>query len=420
MAGTALAKLRDEPSAVALLQDASDRIAPLLPKGVDISRVILTTRLAIRKNPKILDCEPESIVTAVAQVQQWGLEIGTTAHLVPFNTNVAPQGQPKQWVSICTPIADYKGLAELVVGSGAVRHCEARCVYANEPFIIEQGLVPKLEHHPVHEAKDRGPMIGAYVIFRLAFRNVAFEFYPIADIDATRKKYSKQWKDLDETPDWYAMKTAIRRGVKLIPKNPRLASVLRVIEAEELVERDGVYQTIEQQRPASDGAADIRPSGAATPPPAAPTPTAPATPVRAVAASDGPIPQPAPAGATPAPNAAKLVTPTSITDDDLAWAAKIRLLGKPDKWGGNGGKPMGELPSSLLEQVRDFFAKKRSEAGQPDERLDTQVRAAAIILADREREQLTLDSEDEVDLPDDLPTELPAALKDVGDDGLPF
>lgn len=411
MPGTALAKLRDEPQAVALLNESSDRIAPFLPKGVDLSRVILTTRLAIRKNPKILECEPESIITAVSQVQQWGLEIGTTAHLVPFNTNVAPHGQPKQWVSICTPIADYKGLAELVVGSGAVRHCEARCVYANEPFIIEQGLSPKLEHHMVHEAKDRGALIGAYVIFRLAFGRAAFEYYPLADIDAIRKKYSKQWKDLEECPPWYAMKTAIRQGVKLIPKNPRLAAALRVITEDEQLEREGEFEVLPNERPSGEPGAVTNPTGATTPSPAASP--APATSPSSEAASNGSMPQPAPAGA---PKSSKVITPTSITDEDLAWAAKVKLLGKPDKWGGNGSKPMGELPTSLLEQVRDFFAKKRSEVGEPDERLDTQIRAAAIILADREREQGTLELEAEEDVPD----ELPKALKDEDDDGLPF
>ena len=412
MASTALARLRDEPHAVALLTDASDRIAPFLPKGVDLARVVLTTRLAIRKNPKILECEPESIINAVAQVQQWGLEIGTTAHLVPYG-------------NACTPIADYKGLAELVVGSGVVRHCEARCVYANEPFRIKQGLAPELEHHPVHIASERGALIGAYVIFRLAFQNVAFEFYPIADIDAIRKKHSKQWKE-GPCPPWYAMKTAIRQGVKLIPKNPRLAaalaSVMQIVEQEETVAREaeGEFQVLETERPSGNPGAGANPTGATHPSPAAsssaPAPSSPApgkATVSAERASDGPIPQPTPAGA---PNPTKVITPTSITDEDLAWAAKVPLRGKPDKWGGNGGKPMGELPTSLLEQVRDFFAKKRSEKMEPDEALDAQVRAASIILADRERAQGQLFDGDDDGGDDDIPSD----VSTDADDRIPF
>ncbi|HKW09734.1 MAG TPA: recombinase RecT [Gemmatimonadaceae bacterium] len=396
MTGTALAKLRDEPSAVAMLNDAGDRITPFLPKGVDLARVILTTRLAIRKNPKILECEPESVITAVSTIQQWGLEIGTTAHLVPFNVNVGTK-ERKQYVSICTPIADYKGLAELVVGSGAVRHCEARCVYANEHFVIEQGLVPKLEHHPMKGVESRGALIGAYVIFRLAFGNAAFEFYPLGDIDAIRKKHSKQWKDLDECPPWYAMKTAIRQGVKLIPKNPRLAAALQVIAQDEQLEEEGEFEIV---GPAS-GAESERSAGAS---PAAASHPAEAT-------------HPSPAAPPAVPNATKVVTPTSITDEDIAWASKVKLLGKSDKWGGHGGEAMGELPTSLLEQVREFFAKKRAEKGEPDERIDTQIRAAAIILADRERQQTRL-----FDGPSDADDEqaLPSALKDPDDDGLPF
>lgn len=394
MPGTALAKLQDEKGAVALISEAADRIEPFLPKGTDLMRVALTVRIAIRKTPALLKCSPESILTAVAQVQQWGLEIGTTAHLVPFGEE-------------CTAIADYKGLAELIVASGAIRHVEGRCVYANEPFVYEQGLDPKLEHHPIADVATRGKLVAAYVVFHLPFGRRVFEVMAAGDAEAVRQKYSKQWKS-GELPDWYCLKTCLRRAVKLIPKNPKLRDALRVIEQDE--EREGEFE-VANERPSGEPGAVTNPTGATTPSPAASP--APATSPSSEAASNGSMPQPAPAGA---PKSSKVITPTSITDEDLAWAAKVKLLGKPDKWGGNGSKPMGELPTSLLEQVRDFFAKKRSEVGEPDERLDTQIRAAAIILADREREQGTLELEAEEDVPD----ELPKALKDEDDDGLPF
>src|SRR5690349_18411456 len=110
--GTALAKRSMKPL-VALLshEEAKARILPFLPEGTNYERVIAAVQLEAMKNPAILNCTPESTVLAVAKIQQWGLEPGITAHLVPFGKTL-------------TPIADYKGIAQLMIGSRAVRHVE--------------------------------------------------------------------------------------------------------------------------------------------------------------------------------------------------------------------------------------------------------------------------------------------------------
>jgi recombinational DNA repair protein RecT len=84
-----------------------------------------------------------SVFMAVAKIAQWGLEVGETAHLVPFGAE-------------CTPVADYKGLAQLVIASGLVKQVEAHCVYEKEPFKLTLGTTTELEHHPIWDAKARG------------------------------------------------------------------------------------------------------------------------------------------------------------------------------------------------------------------------------------------------------------------------
>lgn len=214
--GTAVAQT---PRA-SLIEQARHRIEPFLPPGVSLDRVVQAVYLATRENPAIANCTPESIVRAVARVAQWGLEVGTTAHLVPFGEK-------------CTPVADYKGLVELMVMSGAIRRAEAACVYAGDHFEIEKGLTPKLEHRPETDPAKRGKVIGAYCILRLPRYESAFEFMPLADIDAIRLKHSKSWKN-GECPPWYAMKTVIRQAAKLVPKNPRLLKVLAEVDAGEI------------------------------------------------------------------------------------------------------------------------------------------------------------------------------------------
>lgn len=219
---------RDIPALIADSADARKTIAPFLPEGVSLDRVAASLRVALARDraawkkeglSPLERCSPMSVFMAVAKIMQWGLEVGETAHLVPYGVE-------------CVPIADYKGLAQLVIGSGVVRHVEAHCVYEKEPFTMRLGTQPTIEHHPIWSPKERGPMIGAYAIFDLRGGRVHIKFMGVDEIDAIRQRYSKQWKEGALQP-WYAEKTVIRQGVKLLPKDPRLARTLALLEQTE-------------------------------------------------------------------------------------------------------------------------------------------------------------------------------------------
>ncbi len=229
---TAVAK--QEPKGIrALLEhdSARERIEPFLMPGVDYSRVIASAHYAARQNPAILECTPASIIDAVSRVLQWGLEIGLTAHLVPFNTNVGTKAAPK-WAKICTPIADYTGLAQLMVNSGAVRHVETRVVYEHDDFRYSYGLNSELYHVPTRDTEKRGRIVAAYCILRLPFGTSSFEVMPVEDIEEIRQNKSKQWKS-GPLPAWYARKTVVRQAAKLVPKNRKMAEALRVVNEDQ-------------------------------------------------------------------------------------------------------------------------------------------------------------------------------------------
>jgi phage RecT family recombinase len=199
---------------------ARQMIEPLLPKGVAIHQVAAQVRLALAKDKSgaLKKCTAASVILAVAKIVGWGLEVGETAHLVPFGTE-------------CTPIADYKGIAELVIGAGVARAVEAHCVYEKEPFRLKRGTSTEIEHHPIADPSARGKMVGAYALFHLRFGITLVEYMAVSEIDAIRQKHSKQWKGGALEP-WYARKTVVRRGVKLLPKNPRLLERLAAFDNE--------------------------------------------------------------------------------------------------------------------------------------------------------------------------------------------
>ena len=234
----AVAKPTGPEKVLALLESRRIVVEPFLPRGVSLNRVAAEVYHAIRENPDIARCTAESIVRGVAKGLAWGLEIGELLHLVPFNVKVKQKGKPDRYEMRVKPIADYKGLIELVLRNGVARAADARVVYEHDEFTFAHGITETLEHRPVMTPEARGKIIGAYAIFRLAFGNVKFEFVPIAEIDAIRREHSKKWKDLPESPPWYAIKTAVRATVKLLPKSAALTPVLRVVEEDEAAEFD--------------------------------------------------------------------------------------------------------------------------------------------------------------------------------------
>jgi recombination protein RecT len=152
--------------------------------------------------------------------------LGVTAHLLPFGTEA-------------TPVADYKGLAELMIASGAVKNVETHVVYDGDEFTYQFGLDPKLVHVPASPRKKGAQITYAYCILHLPFARFAFDVMCAADIEEIRQKYSKQWKN-GPLPAWYAKKTVVRQVAKLVPRNPRLAKMLSVLEQERDVEFDAV------------------------------------------------------------------------------------------------------------------------------------------------------------------------------------
>lgn len=212
---------RPEVKSVAVARDASNprdaikhelaRFAPsfkdLLPKNYEPARLITGAMVAITLEPKLLRCKPVSIATALARVAQWGLDVGDTAHLLPFGDT-------------CTPVPDYKGLIRLMLRAGA-RKVEAHEVREGDDFSYEYGIAPKLQHRP----SGRGKITHAYAIAWLRSGEPVFEVMTAEEIDAIRKSKSMSWK-AGELPKWYARKTVVRQLAKYMDRTPELNALM--------------------------------------------------------------------------------------------------------------------------------------------------------------------------------------------------
>lgn len=216
MTGTTVAKkeLRE------VLFAKADDYAAALPEGYTANRLITGALVAYQLNPDLQKCTPASIAVALARVAQWGLDVGDTAHLVPFG-------------STCTAVPGYTGLIQLMCLAGA-KKVEAFEVYEGDRFEWELGTNAHIKHQPVAGPPGR-KITHAYAIATLGRGVVQFEVMTADELEAIRQKYSKQWKSGPLTY-WWARKAVIRRLAKYVVRSasPAVQSRLQAALAQDV------------------------------------------------------------------------------------------------------------------------------------------------------------------------------------------
>lgn len=187
------------------LQQMAPEIQRALPKHLDADRLTRIAMTTIRQTPKLLDCNIQSLLAAVMQSAQLGLEpnILGQAYIIPY-------GKEAQF------IIGYRGMIDLARRSGHIESIYAHPVYDQDDFDYEYGLDPKLRHKPA--IGDRGQFIGAYGVAKFKDGGYHFEFMPKAEIDKRRKR-SKASGNGPWVTDYEEMacKTVIRHMFKYLP-----------------------------------------------------------------------------------------------------------------------------------------------------------------------------------------------------------
>jgi recombination protein RecT len=105
---------------------AKRRIVAALPKHMDPDRMLRVSLTAITRVPRLLECHPHTLLRALVDCSEMGLEPGGVhghVYLVPFKGSVEVQ-------------IGYKGYLELARRSSTIKRINAGVVYADE---IERG-----------------------------------------------------------------------------------------------------------------------------------------------------------------------------------------------------------------------------------------------------------------------------------------
>lgn len=219
MAETTTALVLDAPEVIwmrGVLAEADKKIRPALPTHMvyeDFARGVLS---AVRKQPGLAKCDLTEIHSALMLAATLGLDVSggptTSAYLIPYKPKVQLNPSPR-------------GMIDLAMRSGKVKHVYAHCVYANDPCEITLGDEMKVKHSVAMRA-DRGEIIGAYAVVVFKDETIRVDWMSRKEIDVSRRKGAEGSMMWNEFYGEGAKKTVLKRLLKTVPISREMDEVM--------------------------------------------------------------------------------------------------------------------------------------------------------------------------------------------------
>ena len=205
--GTTMIKKENKSKTIFdVIQAGAKQFATALPKHINSDRFVRIAITTIRQNPKLAQCNQESLLGALMVSAQLGLEPGVLGqcYLIPYGRE-------------CQFQIGYKGMIELLRRSGQLKDIYAYSVYENDEFEMTYGLDRDLKHKP--NLQNKGNFIGCYCVAVLKDDARAFEYMTKEEIEAHGKKFSKTYGNGPWKTDFEAMahKTVVKKMLKWLP-----------------------------------------------------------------------------------------------------------------------------------------------------------------------------------------------------------
>ena len=175
----------------------------------------------------------QSVVSAVTNIAAIGISLNPAkrqAYLVPRDGR------------ICLDIS-YMGLMDLAMATGSILWAQAELVYANDAFALN-GFDKPPTHTYNPFAKDRGDIVGVYVVVKTADGDYLTTCMSREDIDGimNRSQSVKSGKSSPWKTDYgeMAKKTVVKRAYKYWPKTDRLDKAIHHLNTDS---GEGLAQT---------------------------------------------------------------------------------------------------------------------------------------------------------------------------------
>lgn len=209
------------------VQQYRPAVKAVLPKSLDLDRFMRIILTEVKSNYKLKTCDPKTLVGAIMQAAQCGLEIGGAlgqAYIVPYKGEAVLQ-------------IGYKGMIQLCRRSGDIALIKAQTVYENDEFEYSLGLNPDLKHIPARS--NRGNPVAYYAFYKTKDGFVDFEVMTHEEVLAHAHRFSATSKNgvFSSSSPWakdfdaMAKKTVLKKVLKYAPMATDFQNAMTADEA---------------------------------------------------------------------------------------------------------------------------------------------------------------------------------------------
>lgn len=186
-----------------------------LPQYMTADRFIRVALTALSSNEKLSRCTETSLLAAMMNSAQLGLEFNTPlgeAYLIPYEDK-------KRGIVTCNFQIGYKGLLKLAYNTKSFKRITAREVRENEEFSINYGT-GEITHKPCLRGNS-GEVIGYYALYQTKDGGQDIFYFSKEDAEQYGKRYSKTFKfgPWQDNFDAMAKKSALIQVLKYAPKS---------------------------------------------------------------------------------------------------------------------------------------------------------------------------------------------------------
>jgi recombination protein RecT len=210
--------------------------------GVSADEFAISVMTAVKKSPKLLQCDRASLFAAVLVSAELKLRFNTPegfAYVIPYGKDVQFQ-------------IGYKGLVEIAYRNPRVKSIYAGVVYNDEveagKFKYSRGLNLVLEHDPIMnrtpEQEKAKRVHCAYAVIKLEGADPIIEVLDgnqlnkIKSLSKAGSSGSSPYNNGTDVADWMFKKAAIKQALKTVPKQG-VSEIARAVELDDKLSTGG-------------------------------------------------------------------------------------------------------------------------------------------------------------------------------------
>lgn len=256
---------KSKPRILEHLKQMENQIKLALPEHLKPERINRIIVSALSDNPKLGLCDPITVLSAIMQAAQLGLEVNSAlghVYIVPFYNN-------KKKCYECKFMFGYQGLMQLAYNTNRYQLLYAKAVYKNDKFEYWYGLNPDLVHKP--SSKKEGEPLFYYAVYKMVNGCFDFSVWTKEDVLShaveTSQSYDKTIMKFKQGSAWdnnfssMALKTVLKAVLKTAPKSVELSMIIDADEkvkygiSQNMLDVVGVYneegniQKVDEEKP---------------------------------------------------------------------------------------------------------------------------------------------------------------------------